>query len=107
MGLARIGTVDEMGVDRVDLVNGSMSAGILTYGATLQYLKVPARDGTVVDVVLGFDTLEEYVTRPGRMGAVMLPLTKSTRSTPISSTVPILASPILSHQFFSSALAPK
>ncbi len=71
MGLARIGTVDGMGVDRVDIANGSMSAGILTYGATLQYLRVPARDGTTVDVVLGYDTLDEYISRPGRMGATM------------------------------------
>ncbi len=71
MGLARIGNVGEMGADRVDIAKGSMSAGILTYGATLQYLKVPARDGTVVDVVLGFDTLDEYLTRSGRLGAVI------------------------------------
>ena len=33
---------------------------VLTYGATIQKLFVPNGDGGVVDVVLGFDTVQEY-----------------------------------------------
>ena len=36
------------------------SASILNYGATLQSLFVPNRKGELVDVVLGYDTIEDY-----------------------------------------------
>jgi aldose 1-epimerase len=36
------------------------SASILDYGATWQSMRVPNRAGELVDVVLGYDTLEEY-----------------------------------------------
>lgn len=38
-----------------------MSLKVITYGATLTELKVPLKNGKVVDVVLGFDTLEGYL----------------------------------------------
>ena len=71
MGIAKFGEVDGMGVDLVEISLGDVLAGVLTYGATLQYLKVPTKDGKIVDVVLGYDTLEDYVTRSGRMGATI------------------------------------
>ncbi|MBQ8590625.1 MAG: galactose mutarotase [Firmicutes bacterium] len=47
-------------VDRWILSNGSMEVSILTHGATVQKICVPGRDGQIRDVVLGYDTLEEY-----------------------------------------------
>lgn len=44
---------------------------VITYGATIRELWVPARDGKFVDVVLGFDTLEEYEVNPGYVGATV------------------------------------
>ncbi|MBF4472960.1 aldose epimerase family protein [Flavobacterium sp. HJJ] len=38
-----------------------MSLKIITYGATVTELKVPLKNGQIVDVVLGFDTLEGYL----------------------------------------------
>lgn len=38
-----------------------MSLKVITYGATLTELKVPLENGEIVDVVLGFDTLENYL----------------------------------------------
>ena len=38
-----------------------MSLKVITYGATLTELKVPLKNGEIVDVVLGFDTLEDYL----------------------------------------------
>ena len=64
------GTVDGEEVYRITISANGFSACILTYGATLQSLKVPF-GGSTVDVVLGYDSLEEYMTRSGRLGAVM------------------------------------
>lgn len=38
-----------------------MSVKVITYGATVSELKVPLKNGEIVDVVLGFDTLEAYL----------------------------------------------
>jgi len=58
-------------VDLLTLDNGILSCHILTFGATLQALYVPDRKGCVTDVVLGYDTLEDYLTRDGYLGAVV------------------------------------
>ncbi len=38
-----------------------MSLKVMTYGATITELKVPLKNGKLIDVVLGFDTLEGYL----------------------------------------------
>ena len=48
-----------------------ISAEIIDYGATLRSLFVPNKNGTVTDVVLGYDTLNEYITNSGYLGAVI------------------------------------
>lgn len=45
------------------------SARLITYGARLVDLFVPDRDGTPDDVVLGFDTLDEYLATDHYFGA--------------------------------------
>ena len=39
-----------------------MSVKILTYGGIVQAINVPSRYGREADVVLGFKTLQDYVT---------------------------------------------
>ncbi len=60
--------------DEVLLFTLENSAGcrahISTYGATLTGLEIPV-DGDMIDVVLGFDSLEEYVTDGNYMGATV------------------------------------
>lgn len=58
-------------VERLELKHGALSCAILTFGATLNSLCVPGRDGKPVDVVLGYDTLEEYMTQDAYLGAVV------------------------------------
>ncbi|MGI5893770.1 MAG: aldose epimerase family protein [Candidatus Merdivicinus sp.] len=58
-------------VERYVLDNGSMKAGILTYGGILQFLYVPDRKGTPLDVVLGYDTLAEYEKGDKYLGALI------------------------------------
>lgn len=55
----------------IELDNGVISCKIITYGATIQSLTVPDRNGNPVDVVLGYDTLEEYLTHDGYLGATV------------------------------------
>jgi aldose 1-epimerase len=65
--------VDAAGVpvELLTLDNGLLSCDILTFGATLRALSVPTRDGSRTDVVLGYDTLEEYRARDGYFGAMV------------------------------------
>src|SRR6185312_2184021 len=57
-------------VEAVTLTNSAgMSAKIMTLGATLQSLVVPDRSGKKEDVVLGYDTAQEYLSRPDYFGA--------------------------------------
>lgn len=45
-----------------------VSARIITYGATLQALNAPGRDGRNVDVTLGYDDLQSYIDHPNYWG---------------------------------------
>ncbi|XP_050682886.1 galactose mutarotase-like [Leptidea sinapis] len=42
------------------------SVSVISYGAIIQSIKVPAKNGEIKDVVLGFDTIEDYVTKNAR-----------------------------------------
>lgn len=48
-----------------------MALTLLDYGATVQSLFVPDRGGNPVDVVLGYDTIEEYEQNGGFLGATI------------------------------------
>jgi aldose 1-epimerase len=53
----------ETAVYRYTLTNADgMSVDILTYGGIVQEINVPDRSGAVSDVVLGFSTLQDYVS---------------------------------------------
>lgn len=58
-------------VDRYLLRNDLLEVGMLSYGATLQSLSVPDRDGRRQDVVLGFDALGGYAGAHPYFGAVI------------------------------------
>ncbi|MFV8374768.1 aldose epimerase family protein [Flavobacterium sp. GSP11] len=54
--------VDGEAVDSYELTNkNGMQLKVVTYGATITSLKMPLKNGKMVDVVLGFDTLEAYI----------------------------------------------
>jgi aldose 1-epimerase len=56
-------TGKETAVYRYTLSNArGMSVDILTYGGIVQQINLPGRNGHVADVVLGFSTLNDYVT---------------------------------------------
>ena len=62
---------DGTDVELLTLKNGKLSAGILTYGGTLQNLIVPDKNGNPTDVVLGYDTIADYQKNSGYIGALV------------------------------------
>lgn len=59
-------------VHRYTLANkAGMTAEIIDYGATIVSLRVPDRNGNFDDVVLGYDSLEGYVTGTAYFGAIV------------------------------------
>lgn len=58
-------------VSLITLQNGILSCQILTYGATVRSLYVPDKSGVPTDIVLGYDTLEEYASQGGYFGAIV------------------------------------
>jgi aldose 1-epimerase len=66
------GTTDDGSeVVRFRLRNGDLDLTVITWGAVVQSLRVPDRDGHVADVVLGYDTLDGYVQDTANLGAVV------------------------------------
>jgi len=57
-------------IEAVTLTNGAgISARVMTLGATLQSLMVPDKAGHKDDVVLGYDSAQEYLSHPDYFGA--------------------------------------
>jgi aldose 1-epimerase len=59
-------------VEAVVLTNAhGLSARVIAYGASVQSLSVPDRDGHFADVVLGYPSLEGYLEKPQYFGATV------------------------------------
>ena len=50
---------------------GGLTCEILTYGGAFRALYVPDRDGRDTDILLGFDTLEDYLAQDKYIGALI------------------------------------
>jgi aldose 1-epimerase len=62
---------DGRSIDRFRLAAGGIAIEVMTLGAIIRSLRVPDRSGRMDDVVLGFDTLAEYLDNPDYFGAVV------------------------------------
>ena len=51
--------------------SNGMSVSLCDLGASVQSLMVPDKDGKISDVVLGYDTPEEYLSNDGYLGATV------------------------------------
>ncbi|HYJ12026.1 MAG TPA: hypothetical protein VEW66_00420, partial [Thermomicrobiales bacterium] len=59
-------------VERFVLLNGhGARVAILSFGAAIQEIWVPGRDGELANVVLGFEGLEGYTGRHPHFGTVL------------------------------------
>ena len=72
--LCPFGSLRGRPVTQIRLTDGPCSAEILTYGAALRSLTVPDPTGKPVDLVLGFDTVEDYVNQDCYIGAIVGPV---------------------------------
>lgn len=57
-------------IEMIEIRRGAYRAELLNLGATLRRLEVPARDGSIANVTLGYRDLEEYRGHPRFYGAV-------------------------------------
>ena len=58
-------------ITRTTLINGhGMEVVLLNYGATIQAIRTPDRDGQLANIVLSCDNLEDYVKQDACLGAV-------------------------------------
>ena len=64
-------TRDGQAVELITLRCATMEAEILTFGATVRALRVPDRNGSSVDVVLGYNSVTAYETHGGYLGALV------------------------------------
>jgi aldose 1-epimerase len=74
MGLSSepFGEVDGEQVERYTLTNANgMEVAVLTYGGIIQSITVPDRDGTMANVALGFDNVDDYVDKSPYFGAIV------------------------------------
>ena len=53
------------------LTNNGAELSITNYGGAVTSIKVPDRNGVLGDVVLGYETLDEYVRNPRYLGALI------------------------------------
>jgi len=64
------GAGNEVSLYTVENKNG-MKVSFINYGAIITQLIVPDKNGTLADVVLGYDSMEGYIKNPGYLGAVI------------------------------------
>src|SRR5215469_3700016 len=65
-------TLDGTPVELYTLRNSKgMEARIMTYGGIVQSLKVPDKNGQFGDVVLGYDSIDGYLTNSPFFGALI------------------------------------
>jgi aldose 1-epimerase len=62
---------DGTAIERFELTSGTVSLGLLTYGASAHTLLAPDRDGVPADILLGFHDLESYAAEQPFLGATV------------------------------------
>lgn len=63
---------DGRAVEAITLRNGKgVKAAVINYGAALQSLVMPDRDGKPADVTLGYSSLDGYLTKPEYFGGTV------------------------------------
>jgi len=63
--------VEELSLRALGPEDRKTACKIITYGGAVRSLTMPDRDGNPVDVVLGFDTLEDYMAQDKYIGALV------------------------------------
>ena len=64
-------TKDGREIELLTLRCGALEAEIITFGATVRALRAPGKDGSMVDTVLGYETVAGYEENDGYVGALV------------------------------------
>ena len=67
----KFGLLEEQQVTLLTIQNDRMKVEMLDYGATIRAIWVQDRDGNLVDVCLGYDSIEDYRNQDGYLGATV------------------------------------
>jgi aldose 1-epimerase len=62
---------DGTAVDLYSLADGKIEARIITYGAILVSLRTPDRNGKLDDIVLGCDSVDQYIAQTAHFGGIV------------------------------------
>jgi aldose 1-epimerase len=62
---------DGTAVELYSLSDGKIEAGIITYGAIVVSLRTPDRNGKLDDVVLGCNSVDEYIAQTAHFGGIV------------------------------------
>lgn len=63
-------TAEGVPVERFELSGGGVTVKVMSYGAIITEIHAPDRNGTLADVVLGFDNLASYLAGHPHFGAM-------------------------------------
>jgi hypothetical protein len=64
-------TSDGISVEEYTLSNGIMEVRIITYGGVITTIHVPDKKGETANVVLGLESLENYLTKSPYLGCML------------------------------------
>lgn len=64
-------TPDGTAVDLYSFSDGKIEAGVITYGGIVVSLRTPDRKGKLADIVLGCNSLEEYIAQTAHFGGII------------------------------------
>ncbi|MFY9911562.1 MAG: aldose epimerase family protein [Candidatus Sulfotelmatobacter sp.] len=64
-------TPDGTAVELYSLSDGKIDAGIITYGGIVVSLRTPDRNGKLADIVLGCNSLDEYIAQTAHFGGII------------------------------------
>ncbi len=64
-------TADGTAVDLYTLSDGKVEARITNYGGIITSLRAPDRNGKLDDIVLGYDSLDQYIAKTAYFGAII------------------------------------
>ena len=65
------GFLDGQPVYKYTITDGKITASIISYGAVWHSFIVPDKNGKPTDLVVGYNNLEDYLTRKGYLGAIV------------------------------------
>lgn len=66
------GSLDHQSVEKITIgQKESLQVDVLTYGATISNMRLQGERSPLTDVVLGFDTLSDYINHPHYFGATI------------------------------------